>query len=372
MLMQWRVCLYNGRVETHRTEMRTTRVTDVRHKAKATAQELLSGAATGHWTRSSNMDDYIRKVSIDAVERNQFPRPLRPNTQTKYIQLLELLARELRGMAISDAVRPGTLAEALANIATEHGTVTARQVAKVSSKHVMRRLVTDEIIDHNPLREMELELPEHVAKKKPKGGQALTPEERARVVEWLLAADTHVAKGRGRYTAEQKSAKRRLAVDVTLVQATCGMRINEVCSLTGADVTDGDPMTLRVTEEVSKTHKGRTVPVMDERVAERVRARLGGPADLVFGAPCAEGETWDKSNRQKALKALYKEMAAELDISLLGEVGTHVWRATLNTEWMMKGVPDALRAAHLGHGVDVNLSTYTDTSSTEQLVSMLR
>ena len=31
-----------------------------------------------------------------------------------------------------------------------------------------------------------------------------------------------------------------------------------------------------------------------------------------------------------------------------------------------------MRAKHLGHGVDVNRSSYTDTSDTEALVRMLR
>lgn len=72
------------------------------------------------------------------------------------------------------------------------------------------------------------------------------------------------------------------------------------------------------------------------------------------------------------MKALYAEMADALDIPLLREVSSHVWRATLNTEWMGRGVPDALRAAFFGHSEDVNRSSYTDTSSTAQLVRMLR
>lgn len=72
------------------------------------------------------------------------------------------------------------------------------------------------------------------------------------------------------------------------------------------------------------------------------------------------------------MKALYRDVADALDIPLLREVSSHVWRATLNTEWMQRGVPDALRAAFLGHGEDVNRSSYTDTGNTEALVRMLR
>lgn len=73
---------------------------------------------------------------------------------------------------------------------------------------------------------------------------------------------------RGRYTAEQRTAIRERAVEVTLLQAETGLRISEACRLTRADVdADADPLTVTVTPGVSKTHRGRTVPVMDPRVA---------------------------------------------------------------------------------------------------------
>lgn len=379
LTMQWRVRLWNGRVERHVTEVRTTRATDVRQRAKASARALLDGTSTGAWRRDSELSAYIERESIPAIERNNFPKPLRPATQERYIYELKLLAAQLDGLTIADGVRPRTLSDALAAIAEANGTATAKQCAKVASKYVMRRLVTDEVIDHNPLRDMELELPEHVAKKKPKGGRALTPEQRARVIDFLLAYEPKQMppSKRGHYSVEQRTAVRERAVELTLLQAETGLRINEACSLTRNNVdTDADPLTVTVTSEVSKTHKGRTVPVMDARVADRVRARLASMPQTasapVFGSPAYPERAWDPSNRQKAVKALYREMADALDIPLLREVSSHVWRATLNTEWMERGIPDALRAAFFGHGEDVNRSSYTDTSGTAQLVRMLR
>lgn len=379
LTMQWRICLWNGRVERHVTEVKTTRATDVRQRAKASARTLLDGTSTGSWRRDSELSAYIERESIPAIERNQFPKPLRPNTQLRYTHVLGLLADQLRGMPIADAVRPRTLNDALAAIASANGTATARQCSKVASKYVMRRLVTDEVIEHNPLRDLDLELPEHVAKKKPKGGRALTPEQRRAVVEWLLAYEPEAAPKpkRGRYTAEQRTAIRERAVEVTLLQAETGLRISEACNLRRCDVdADADPLTVTVTPEISKTHRGRTVPVMDPRVADRVRERLAEAPRVasapVFGSPATPERVWDPSNRQKAVKALYRDVADALDIPLLREVSSHVWRATLNTEWMQRGVPDALRAAFLGHGEDVNRSSYTDTGNTEALVRMLR
>lgn len=377
--MQWRVGLWNGRVERHVTEVKTTRATDVRRKAKASATALLSGTTAGSWRLDNDLTAYIERESIPAIERNEFPKSLRPHTQERYIHVLRLLATQMKGLTIADAVRPRTLNDAFAAIALTNGTATAKQCAKVTSKYVLRRLVTDEVITHNPLRDMELELPERVAKKKPKGGQALTPEERARVIDCLLSykVEQIPRPKRGRYTAEQRTAIRERAVDVTLLQSETGLRINEVCNLTRADVdADTDPLTVTVRSDISKTHKGRTIPVMDARVADRVRKRLERitqePSALIYGAPAFPSRVWDASNRQKAIKALYHELADTLDIPLLHEVSSHVWRATLNTEWMQKGIPDALRAAFFGHSESMNRSSYTDTNGTEQLVRLLR
>lgn len=75
--------------------------------------------------------------------------------------------------------------------------------------------------------------------------------------------------------------------------------------------------------------------------------------------PAAPGKMWDASNAQKAIRALYDELADTLDIPLLCEVSSHVWRATLNTEWRDKGVLPELRAAYFGHTTETNERYYT-------------
>ena len=116
--------------------------------------------------------------------------------------------------------------------------------------------------------------------------------------------------------------------------------------------------------------------MLDERVAERVRKRLEeagkAPDALLFPAPAAPGKEWDLNNAEHAIKKLYHELADALDIPLLNEVSTHVWRATLNTEWLNKGVPEIQRAAYFGHSPEVNRSYYTDLTDISPLVEMLR
>ena len=67
-----------------------------------------------------------------------------------------------------------------------------------------------------------------------------------------------------------------------------------------------------------------------------------------------------------------REIGRECKIPLLSEVSTHVWRATLNTMAMSKGVPAEIRAAWFGHGEGVNVTSYTDTTDTTPLVKAMK
>lgn len=141
----------------------------------------------------------------------------------------------------------------------------------------------------------------------------------------------------------------------------------------GAHHRGGDPcrhvyekggwLTVEVTDEVSKIHEGREVPVFDGRVADRIRERLRslpeGDDVLVFGAPAKPDRVWDASNAQKAVRQLYDEMADALGIPLLREVSSHVWRAPNNTIMRDKGVLPEVRAALFGHSEETNQAYYT-------------
>lgn len=371
--IQWRIRYFDGKIEKRTTKHKGT-VGQLRRKAKKKAEELFASHGTNCvWKKSSLLTDYIHGEVVPAVENND---GLRARTKEQYLRLLDWFCEEMKGYSITSASRPHTLEKALSTIALAHGTATAQQVRKVVSRHVMQRLVVDELLSHNPLREFEPQLPEHKAVNKPEGGQALTPEERGRVVDYLLNLDPEEVPPpkRGVYTHEDVIAKRRLEIDVTLTQATTGVRIGETLHLREGNVyeTEGG-LVLDITPELSKTKRGRRIPVLDERVAERLRERLVGkkPEDLVFPAPARPDKVWDSNNAQKALKRLYAEIAEALDIPLLKEVRTHVWRATLNTEWMGKGVPDIVRAAYFGHTPEVNKLYYTDLTDITYLMNML-
>lgn len=302
--MQWSMRLLNGRLIKKTTKGKCTKG-ELRRRAHAQAEEILAtGGGSTPWKGSSSMRDYIRKEVIPGIERTD-DSILRPRTRDKYCHVLNLAAEAFEGFRIADAVRPRNLEGILEGIARRHGTSTAKHCQKTVSKYVLEPLVRDEVIAHNPLKSFKPRLPECRMTNKAPGGQALTPEERERVLEYLLAIDLNDVNPpkRGRYTVEDVRNLRRAVVEITLLQAVTGLRIN---------------------------------------------------------------------NAQHAIKKLYHELADALGIPLLDKVSTHVWRATLNTEWMQKGVPDLIRSAYFGHSPEVNRSYYTDTTNVSVLVDMLR
>lgn len=238
--------------------------------------------------------EFVEKACIPAIEANSYARRLRPGTQRQYAICLRHYAAQVGKTSIKNAVTIPSVKKHLQAIAVECGNPTARQTAKVVSRYVMNELVQMEVTDRNPLLNRTFDVTvgedDDAPAKKPQGGHALLPGERRRVVDHLLGLDPTMP-GRQWHSAEEQTAKRALIIDATLLQATCGFRIGEIRQMRASwlGVDDKGRLTITVPADVSKTHRARTIPVMDERVAERVRERAQRPSDardaLVFPAP---------------------------------------------------------------------------------------
>ncbi|SLN00522.1 hypothetical protein FM103_08250 [Corynebacterium xerosis] len=245
---------------------------------------------------------------------------------------------------------------------------------------MLQQLIRDELITGNPLSGMRIDLssaPKTTGGKK--GGVALSRQEYALVLDYLLAldpADGVKAPKQGRWKLEDKIAKRRNAIDLTLLQAATGLRVSEANQVIFDDieVDDGGAMHVSVSEEVAKTGKSRRVPVLDDRVVDRVLTRRNVTSDsssYVIGAPTDDKKVWERDNSQKATTTLYVEMANELGIAAFKTERTHIWRATLNS-LLLDAVPEVVRAAFFGHDAAVNRSSYTDLTDTSVMVTAAR
>lgn len=376
--IQWRLCHYDGKIQKYTTKHKGT-IGELRRRAKKkAAAELARHGGNGKWKPSSQMRDFICDDAIPAMLAST---KLKERTKNNYQRNLQYVASELGGYAIANAVRPRTIEEAFERIALAHGTSTAKQALKATSKYVMERLVRDELISSNVLRDFAPDLPDHVARHRPAGGQALTCDQREQVIVYLLSTEVAeiFAKNKAArlYSREDQRAKQRLVVDATLLQAVTGMRISEVRQLRRERVSEIDGvLIIEISPEESKTKKGRRIPILDERVEDRLRGRLldddGDPSSLVFAAPSAPDKEWDASNAQKAVRQLYIRLSETLNIPLLSEVRSHVWRTTLNNEWMDAGIPEVIRSAYLGHTEDVNRQYYTDLTDIRPIMTMLK
>lgn len=226
----------------------------------------------------------------------------------------------------------------------------------------------DDVLAGSPLAGVTIDLGSVKKSTKPAGGQALSDVDHGRVLDHLLALDPADGIERpkaGPYTLEHRIAVRRNAIDMMLLQATTGLRISEVRHTTWdlVGTTAEGRMTVTVTEQISKTKKARTVPVLDAAVSEHLLARrtvIGG--DYVIGAPSDPNKRWDEANAQKASRMLYRQVGDALDIELLRTHLTHLWRTTLNT-LLIDVLPAEVRAAYFGHDVVQNQRSYTDVGT---------
>lgn len=374
--LDWSIRTHAGELKRKRTQAPT--VGEVRARARATAETLLTSGGGGRWKPSSKTAEYVEAVSRPLIRDGA----LRPNTKSRYLAALDLLlgkceahkhAHGLGALALADATRFRALEACLQEVARLHGPETAHQARTVLSKYVLQQLIRDGVIQGHPLAGVQIDLAGGRPRGRQRGGQALRRDEYRRVLEHLLTLDP--AEGveapvRGRWTMANRVAKRERIVDLTLLQATTGLRISEALLITWDLVCDdGQTMYIHITEEISKTHIARTVPVLDPRVADRLRrsrASSGGRGH-VLAAPGGGAKHWDQNNAGRLIRELYPQLAEACDAPLLETARSHVWRATLNS-LLLESVPEAVRAAYFGHDAAVNRTSYTDTTDTSGML----
>lgn len=356
--LDWSARIAEDRPVVHRRSKGRTQG-EARARARATLAALKREDERHRWKPSASMSDYIDQVSRPAIENAD----LRPSSRSRYLGALQWLADAFKGHTIASATHFRALEDVLKTIATEHSPESAHQARSVLSKYVLSQLIRDEVITASPIRGQQLDL----GKSDPvRGGRALSRDQWRAVVNHWLALDP--AEGvappkRGMYTLADRIAVRRNALDISLLQATTGLRVSEAAGITWLDVSGRGEgrMAVTVTANLSKTHRARTVPVLDERVAERIRAREGDdPTVPVIGSPAKPEKIWEQRQRARAIAELYVQTAEALDIELLVTARSHVWRATLNTIAMNLGVPADVRSASFGHTQDENRQSYTD------------
>lgn len=377
--IDWRIRLPDGRLLTKRSKGPTKGI--ARQRARDKAAELLRTQGRTTWKSTDLITDYIEQVSIPMIQGSA---RLRPRSKARYATVVNLLieafktSQSTQGYTIAGGTQFRTLEAVLQEIAQNHGRENAHHARTILSKYVLQNLIRDGLITSNPLlnETIDLGLPMDDDDDKPRrGGHALTLQEYADVVQHLLqiVPEDGISKPkRGCYTLEDRVAKRRNTIDITLLQAATGLRVSEANAITWKDVTfqPNNQAMVHVSKSISKTHRMRDVPVLLPAVVQRLENRWAhreNDSDHVIGAPVDASKQWDAGNCGKATARLYMELADDLHIELLKTARTHVWRTTLNT-MLLGSVPEIIRAAYFGHTQEINRDSYTDTTNMQPML----
>lgn len=380
--LDWSVRLHNGRlISNKRTQGRTA--AQVRRRAKGMAIELL--ASNGHrsqWNATTPIEKYLDEVCAAEIEQSG----RREASLRQYRRLLRLIRRQLNGHSVSSAWHFDVLVDALNAIAAENGAEAARQSRSVIGKYIGQPLKRHRLVDSNPLVGARLDFTRLAPDSDPtlprRGGRALSADEQEQVIAHLLELDPAAGvavKARGRWGFEVRVAKRRNAIDLTLLQAGSGLRISEALQITREllEVDDAGVMHVNVTREIAKTGVPRRAPVADPRITAHLLRRLStlSAGEYLIGAPADTMKRWPTSGSSGAtspVAGLYKQLATDLGITLLEHSRSHVWRTTLSSRYEEAGVPREHYAAILGHDEETNARSYTDRTDTSALVEAYR
>ncbi|HEU5223158.1 MAG TPA: site-specific integrase [Candidatus Lumbricidophila sp.] len=382
--VRWTARLPTGERIKGRNQAKTRQL--ARRRAVEAAEARIKNPHAVEWKPSHKLADFVKAVSTPQIES---PR-LAEASRAAYARDLGLLmgicnsddhkhSASLKGLMIGSAMRFRTLENCLLEISHLHGYETARGVKVVLGKYVIGQLVRSGAIDHNPLAEIQIDLKTGAKPfdKRPTG-KALATEDYFRVVNHLLALKPEAGVAgpkRGRWSKDVIVGRRRNAIDLTLLQAATGLRIGEARQLEWDRHIEvrGGVLYVLVTPEITKTPKGREIPIADLLVAKHLLARrelLPASARYVIGAPSDPDKKWDSRNAREMVADLYKEMSAALNIELMKVLRSHLWRATLNTLTEDR-LSVGKRSAMFGHSKEVNVAHYTDVEDVSGMVRIM-
>lgn len=363
--------------------------TAIRDRARAKWNEMLEahdrGAISG-WTPKRSVGDFCEAVVRPGIEGST---ELGEGTKKDYLSALRALLGECEGHRLDgrhegvrheealarktiDAGLWGVqLKKTLREVAVLHGPSTAKMARSVLSAWVIREAKNYRLITDDPIRGERISFKDTKRPSERDGKVVfLTPPEYHRVVRHLLTLDPATmvdAPKRGVWTLEHRVQMQRNIIDLALIQAATGLRINEARQVRRELVHDGeDGMWIDVDESIAKGSQPRLAYVLDDRVVERIRELLAAhpdddPGNPLVGQAGDRSKVWDESKIRSLTRALYDDLAEALDIPKLSikTLLTHIWRPTLRMRLISAGIAESVILRQLGHTEAVASKHYT-------------
>ena len=315
------------------------------------------------------MTTYIEKVTRPKIEDST---DLKDLSKRRYLASLNLVAAELKGYSVFDAMQFQVLEQTLQAVAKTHpGSVSSART--VLSRYIADALVRDGVIAGNPIRKAWLNIRTQ-GKDEATGRRTLTNGEYELVIKHLLTRDVT-----GPLVEPKKGGARQSTINaharitrLTLLQAVTGLRISEANRIKWEHVEDdGENIIINATRDIVKgrkgKEKGRYIPILREDVSAYLRQHREDGERYVVGSPTTTARAWDATNADDKVPELYKQIAEETGVEILRDLRSHSWRATLHGVYA--DVMDArTRADIFGHTEQVADEYYNDRANVEALI----
>lgn len=369
-----RVKLNNGLVKRAYGQGSTSKL--ARDRARKKAEEMLARKkGTGGWSKSDPISKFITEVSIPRIENGDYAKSTKRDYRDALNFVLGNCHEETHKHAVTfddeiidDAVDVVFLQAMLMELAKLHGHEVARRTKNVISHHVLDPLEDHGLISANTLRGRKMNFKSAAKPYVAKQHVALTEDQFWKVFNWLTQQESTQG-----FPNRPRSAKSRaLAIELTLLQMTTGMRQVEARQVKWSMV-DPDIGAVVIPAVIAKNNRERVIPLLIPEIKPRLSDRQSAPDNYVIGAPADPKKVWDRAGCVKAVGELYTEMASALDIPLLAtpDGKSHVWRISLNTILARRGVDKDLRTRLLGHTEAVNTEHYTDLTDFSSLIAAM-
>lgn len=167
------------------------------------------------------------------------------------------------------------------------------------------------------------------------------------------------------------------AVRMTVLQAVTGLRISEANEIKWENVieTDSGDVLLDVPASIAKGKKnhakGRYIPLLRDDVAQYLISHREADNHFVVGSPSTTEKSWTATNADDVVPELYKQIADTTGVSILADLRSHSWRATLHGVYADK-IDAHTRAAIFGHTEQIADQYYTDRRNIESVLRSTR
>lgn len=310
------------------------------------------------WSLDDSITDFIDKVVKPEIDEDT---KIRPRTRERYNEVLAHFRAHTEGRSIRSLQTAANYKAVLKTISEQHGVETSRQARSVVSARVIQQLIEHGLLDRNPIHGVTMSF----TKSTPEAKTVPTVDEWRRLLRFIIDEDDPAAPMPGKTTPQAMKlsarARHRRVRELTLLQMATGMRINEALSVVweNADVDSDGILWVTVPAEVSKTGRGRTVPVLVPEVANLFKSQ-DKTKGLLIPQPTDECKPWDRAGATKGVRDYYKGLASTNDnLKFLENIRSHIWRKVLTTAFAGILQPHII-AAYFGHTPEVSQGSYTD------------